>query len=250
MNFDFHQLALELERAHSRRIALRPVALSDAWPLYQASRNPLFNQHLLWSQPDAERDVLERMSVIVDAARKGRLAGISAVVKETGDWISLFRFLPHASRPGAVEMGIWTHDRFWHGRYSLELGRLCVSAAFALSNVQMLIGAASPENKPSCQLMRLCGLRPLDLVLRDHEAGHKVLLEEFGITRAEWEADARNRSPFETVAHRAWPSPALAAPQAIAAAAASAAAATSALAALPPGGGVRGALPPEGELAR
>lgn len=216
MNFDFHQLTLELERAHSRRIALRPVALSDAWPLYQASRNPLFNQHLLWSQPETEREVLDRVSVIVDAARKGRLAGISAVVKETGDWISLFRFVPHINRPGAVEMGIWTHDRFWHGRYSLELGRLCVSAAFALSSVNMLIGAASPENKPSCQLMRLCGLRPLDLVMRDHEAGHKVLLEEFGITRTEWEADVCNRSPFETVARRPWPSSAQAASQTIA----------------------------------
>ncbi|MEK8053126.1 GNAT family N-acetyltransferase [Ideonella sp. DXS22W] len=228
MNFDFHQLTLELERAHSRRIALRPVALSDAWPLYQASRNPLFNQHLLWSRPEAEHDVLDRMSVIVEAARKGRLAGISAVVKETGDWISLFRFLPHATRPGAVEMGIWTHDRFWHGRYSLELGRLCVSAAFALSNVDMLVGAAAPENKPSCQLMRLCGLRPLDLVLRDHEAGHKVMLEEFGITRAEWQAEARHRSPFDTVAQRVWPVPAVIGQQAIAAAAESSAAATAA----------------------
>lgn len=205
MNFDFHQLTLELERAHSRRIALRPVALSDAWPLYQASRNPLFNQHLLWSQPETERDVLDRMSVIVEAARQGRLAGISAVVKETGDWISLFRFLPHASRPGAVEMGIWTHDRFWHGRYSLELGRLCVSAAFALSGVEMLVGAAAPENKPSCQLMHLCGLRPLGVVWRAHEAGQQVLLEEFGITRAEWQADARKRAPFDTLAQRPWP---------------------------------------------
>ena len=65
MAFDFSELSLNLQRAHGRRIALRPASLSDAWPLFHATRNPLFNKHLLWPQPQQEAAVLERMEARV-----------------------------------------------------------------------------------------------------------------------------------------------------------------------------------------
>lgn len=195
MTFDFLELTDRLERAHSRRVALRPVSLTDAWPLFQATRNEAFNQYLLWPRPRHESELLRRLNLIAGEARKGRLCAVSAVSKQTGEWIGLFRFLPHARRSGAVEMGLWTHDRFWHGRYSLEIGRLCVAAAFTLSNVQTLIGASAPANRSSCELMRLVGMRPLDVVRRPTEMGHEVDLQEFIIERGDWER--AHRMPFE-----------------------------------------------------
>lgn len=195
MTFDFLELTDRLESAHTRRIALRPVSLVDAWPLFQATRNEAFNQHLLWPQPASESELLLRLNLITREARKGSLSAVSAVLKQTGEWISLFRFLPHARRSGMIEMGIWTHDRYWHGRYSLEIGRLCVSAAFTLSNVQALIGAAAPANRSSCELMRMVGMRPLELVRRPTEMGREVDLQEFIIERSDWERG--HRSSFE-----------------------------------------------------
>ena len=193
MSFDFVELTERLERVSSRRVALRQVSLADAWPLFQATRNESFNEHLLWPQPRHEAELLTRLNLITHEARKGRLCAVSAVVKQTGEWISLFRFLPHGRRPGAIEMGLWTHDRFWHGRYSLEIGRLCVAAAFSLSNVHTLIGASAPANRSSCELMRLVGLRPLELVRRPTEMGHEVDLQEFVIERQDWERAHRTR---------------------------------------------------------
>ena len=83
-------------------------------------------------------------------------------------------------------MGIWTHDKFWRGHYSLELANLCVSAAFSMSNVQTLIAAASPENRGSCALMKAMGMSPVDLVMRDTEMGYPVLLHEYSIARSDW----------------------------------------------------------------
>lgn len=186
MKFDFRNLTDELEHAHSSRIALRPVSLADAWPIFEASRNERFNQHLLWPQPKDEDEVLTRLKTIAVASRKGDMAGVSAVVKKTGEFISLFKFQSHATRQDAIEMGVWTHDKFWHGRYSLELGRLCVSAAFSLSNVQALVGAASPENRSSCKLMQAVGMEPLSLTLRESEKGNPVLLQEYVIGRSAW----------------------------------------------------------------
>jgi len=189
MDFDFLELTQCLECSFSERVALRPVALCDAWPVYVATRNPAFNKHLLWARPDCEEQVLKRMRLIMDAARMGKLTALSAVLRRTGEFIALFRFQPHASRPDAIEMGVWVHDRFWHGRYSLELGRLCVSGAFALSNVQLLLGASSPENRGSCHLMEAVGMEPSQMVSRPTEMGYDAILREYTITRADWAAE-------------------------------------------------------------
>lgn len=188
MDFDFHELTQSLECSFSERIALRPVALSDAWPVFMASRNPAFNRHLLWAQPEHEGMVLKRVRMIMEASRRGKLTALSAVRRQTGEFIALFRFQPHATRPEVIEMGIWVHDRYWHGRYSLELGRLCVSGAFALSNVQLLLGASAPENRGSCHLMEAVGMVAAQTVSRPTEMGHEAILREYTITRADWSA--------------------------------------------------------------
>jgi len=198
MEFDFLELTQALECSFSERVALRPVALCDAWPLYVATRNPQFNRHLLWPRPDNEELVLKRVRMIMDASRRGRLTALSAVQRATGEFIALFRFQPHATLPGTIEMGIWLHDKYWHGRYSLELGRLCVSAAFSLSDqVQLLLGASAPENRGSCHLMKAVGMTAGRLVERDTEMGYRALLCEYTVTRAQWAA--RHVSGFSVV---------------------------------------------------
>jgi len=187
MQFDFFEFTEALECSFTRRVALRPVALSDAWPLFVATRNPAFNKHLSWTQPENEELVLKRVRLIMDASRRGRLTALSAVQRSTGEFIGLFRFMPHAALQDAVEMGVWIHDKFWHGRYGLELGQLCVSAAFSLSKVHQLVGASFPENRGSCHLMEAVGMTPLRMVERDLEIGHRAV-REYAITRAEWAA--------------------------------------------------------------
>ena len=215
---DYSTLAYHLERCHTRRIALRPVTLTDAWPLFQATRNSSFNRWLLWPQPDEDLLVRQRVERIVEAATLGRLAAVSAVVKDTGEWISLFRFLPFRGRDDTMEMGIWTHHRFWHGRYSFELGRLCIDVAFSTCpELQRLVGAASPENEPSCRLMELCGLRAGELELRPTEGDQPLLLREYAVTREQWQATHGHRVSFrrfDEEDHHNFPAPAVAAVEA------------------------------------
>jgi RimJ/RimL family protein N-acetyltransferase len=187
MQFDFQELSEALECSFTRRVALRPIALSDAWPLFVATRNPAFNKHLAWAQPENEELVLKRVRLIMDASRKGRLTALSAVQRSTGEFIGLYRFLPHATLQDTVEMGVWMHDKFWHGRYSVELTNLCISAAFSLSGVSRLLGATTLGNRGSCHLMEAVGMTPGGLVERDYEIG-RLTLREYTITRAEWAA--------------------------------------------------------------
>jgi RimJ/RimL family protein N-acetyltransferase len=194
MVHDYPELADRLERAYSPRIALRRVALCDGWPLFEATRNPLFNKFLMWDAPSGEHEVLARVDAIVAAQRRGRMAAMSGVLRTTGEWASLFRFQPYGPDPDVMEMGVWTHDRFWQGKYTLELSRMCIDACFASCEVERLVGAAAPDNAGSCQLMRAVGMSDTELVMRKTEGGRRVELQEFEILRRTWELRAAERA--------------------------------------------------------
>jgi RimJ/RimL family protein N-acetyltransferase len=200
---DFLDLAAALELVYTRRLALRPLAVADAWPLWASTRNPAFNSGLLWSAPETEAALFERVAGIMRAAQRGRLAAVSAVCRDTGQWVGLFRFQPHASIPGAVELGLWVHPDHWHGRMALELGKACVSAVFSVSEVQMLVGAAAPSNRGACELNRLGGMVPVRTVWRKHETLADVELLEHEITREQWQALAWSRNTYQ-MAPLAW----------------------------------------------
>jgi RimJ/RimL family protein N-acetyltransferase len=194
MVHDYSELADRLERAYSSRIALRRVSLADGWPLFEATRNPLFNKFLMWDTPAGELEVLARIDAIVAAQRRGKMAAMSGVVRSTGEWASLFRFQPYAADPDVMEMGVWTHDRFWQGKYTLEISKMCIDACFASCDVERLVGAAAPDNAGSCQLMRAVGMTDTELVRRRTEGGRRVELQEFEILRSVWTGRAEERA--------------------------------------------------------
>jgi RimJ/RimL family protein N-acetyltransferase len=182
----FHDLTERLERLHSSRLALRPVCLADGWPLFQATRHPAFNRHLAWEPSADEQPVLDRVNAIMAASRQGRLSAISAVLKTTGAWVSLFRFLPYGKDPRALELGIWTHPDYWQGRYSLELGQLCVDAAFEFTGIDRVVGLSLPENRGSCQLMQAVGMKEASRSVRKAEGGRTLNVIEYQLMRDDW----------------------------------------------------------------
>ena len=196
MPTDFHDLTARLTSVYSRRLALRPVCLSDTWPLFDATRNPAFNQHLLWDQPGSEWEVYRRVESVIEATRTGKMASVSAVLKETGAWVSLFRFQPASAGEAedTLEMGLWTHARYWHGRISLELGRMCVDAAFQQPGVERLIGVSSTDNRASQQLMEMVGLTLRGEALRDSETGVQRPSTVFEVDRATWMRQRRGQA--------------------------------------------------------
>lgn len=182
----FKELTDRLERIYSPRLALRRFSLSDGWPLFAATREAQFNKHLLWDQPPDEDTLLARVDAICAAARRGRLAAVSAVVRETGEWVSLYRFIPYADDPCAMEMGVWTHARFWRDHYTQELTRMCIDAAFRCSKVDRLVAGAAQDNAASCRVLEKAGLRRARPITRFTESGRPVLAMEHVVTRDEW----------------------------------------------------------------
>ncbi|MET0340130.1 MAG: GNAT family N-acetyltransferase [Polyangiales bacterium] len=187
--FDFPALTARLDGASSERLVLRSLAHADAWPLFDATSVPLFNEHLLWTRPENAAAVRARVRVIVEAATCGALTAMSAVRKDTGAWVGMFRFIP-PTRGGAreLEMTIWMHPRFWVGRYSYELSCLCIGRAFEVSGLDRLVASASLTNRSSFKLMESVGMVRTSRSVRLTEAGRELPLQDFALDRARWHA--------------------------------------------------------------
>jgi len=183
---DYLELSEALERARSSRIALRPVAISDAYPLFAATRNPKFNRYLLWDQPQSLDEVLCRVELIVDASRRGRMSAFSAVAVETGEWMALYRFQPDTEQLETSEVGIWTSDKHWYGKISLEVMRLCFSAAFTTTSLNQISAGAHVGNRASRLLMEQSGMSFERHFVATTENGFSVPAVRYGITAQQW----------------------------------------------------------------
>lgn len=189
----FTDLNEGLERLHSRRLVLRPLCLADAWPLHAATRVPAFNQHLAWDAPEDLQAVVMRVQAIMAASRQGRLSAVSAVSKASGAWVSLFRFLPWRADPSAIEVGIWTHIDYWKGEYSLELGHMCIDAAFTLTDASRVVGLSLPENRSSCRLMENVRMARVGMDMRVAENGRRLDVVQYELRREAWEVERLSR---------------------------------------------------------
>lgn len=207
MSHDFLELSDAVERFSNHRYAFRPVCLHDAWPIWQATRNPQFNQFLWWDQPSSVEDVLHRLDLITRAHRRGEMTAVAGVVRDTGEWVSLIRLMPWAPDARMVETGIWTHDRFWNGRASLDLGRMFTEATFRTLDCTAMVGRVSPQNASCQRLLRLIGMTPRDVAMYPHESGRIIPMTNCSITRDEWLHEYRNFRQYNVWAGMSLPAP-------------------------------------------
>ena len=191
MSFDYLGLTENLEQIESEQLVFRQVTVSDAWPLYLATRNPLFNSTVSWAQPENHAEVVARITAISRATRRGQMSAISAVTRDTGALVSIFRFQAYKPDPSVLEMGIWTMDRYWHSKMSTEVTQACVDATFRLSDATVLLGAAEHHNRAARKVLMNCGLTAHSDVVRKAECGRIAYLTEFRITRESWAARDR-----------------------------------------------------------
>lgn len=182
---EFKQFAQRINHHYSERLALRPIALSDAWPLFEATQADGFNEHLLWQRPEHHLPVFERIKSIIEQAQAGQIAAIAAVARKTGQFAALYRFAPFAD---GVEMSLWTHPEFWGGGFGTETTRLAVQAAMAESNIKRLYARSMNDNKPAHRVLEKVGLKPTDLGSIHDESGAERHYMTYRIERADWSA--------------------------------------------------------------
>jgi [ribosomal protein S5]-alanine N-acetyltransferase len=166
-------------------LVLREPRLADAIDLFEATRHPAFNQHLMWNAPPDLDAVVQRIQRVIDRARAGACAAFSAVDRASGRWVALFRFEPR-ERPSWAELGLWSHPDYWGAGHGEEVTRLAIEQAFGQTALEAVVACAKPQHKVSMRLLERCGLEPIGMAPRTHEAGHSVPLMELLLTRTRW----------------------------------------------------------------
>lgn len=185
MSFDPERLNARLSGAQSDRLVLRAPLLGDAIDLFDATRHPAFNEHLMWAAPDTLADVARRLQRVIERAQAGACAAFSAVERATGRWVALFRFEPR-EQAGWAELGLWSHPAFWGAGHGEEVTRLAIEQAFSKSELDAVVACAKPQHKVSMRLLERCGLEPIGVAPRAHESGHQVPLMQMLLTRTRW----------------------------------------------------------------
>lgn len=200
---DFAKLSRSLESVETPRLTFRPALAVDGWGLYDATRHDSFNRFLSWSRPSDPYQTVARMEAIAEAHQRGDICAMSAIHRENGRWVALFRFLRYRLDPSIVEISLWIHSDFHHDSMGWEITRTLVDRAFQASEMPLMLAASCQENRPAQRLLLSCGFTYHSIVPRPHEEGFPLELFEYRQTREEWERsleDRRQVRPLPTAA--------------------------------------------------
>jgi hypothetical protein len=183
---DFVSLAQSLEGVETPRLTFRAALPVDGWSLFEATRHELFNRFLSWSQPTDPYQTVARMEAIAQAHLRGDLCALSAIHRETGQWVALFRFLPYRQDPNVVEISLWIHSDFHRASLGMEITRTLVDRAFQVTGMPLMLAASCQENRPAQKVLLKCGFTYHSTVPRPHEDGQPLDLFEYRQTHEEW----------------------------------------------------------------
>ena len=152
MSFEPERMSAHLLGAKSERLLLREPRLGDAIDLFEATRHPAFNEHLMWDAPPDLSAVRQRMQRIIDRAQAGACAAFAAIDRATGRWAALFRFEPR-EQASSAELGLWAHPSYWGAGFGEEVTRLAIEQAFAKTALDAVVACAKPQHKISMRLL-------------------------------------------------------------------------------------------------
>jgi RimJ/RimL family protein N-acetyltransferase len=188
--FDFDHLSLRSSHHFTERLAQRPLAASDAWPLYSACQVPAFNANLLWEAPPSAREVVFRVEGMLEKVRNRQLFASSMVVRDTGEWAGVLRAFPsliEGLTHATLEGGIWVHPKFWHGGLAVEMGQLFTDTLFLeVPALRCFVARVSKDNRAANRLVRSLGFSVVGEGLTFREDGRPMEILHHAITREEW----------------------------------------------------------------
>lgn len=189
-SFDYTRISARSEYHHTERLALRPLALADAWAVLKACETPQFNENLLWSAPSGPAEMFTRVEDILAEVRRNRMAAASIVLRETGEWVGLVRYFDSLIKTGpanSIEGGLWLHPKFWHAKLGREIGSLMSSAVFLEEQrVAHITARTSKRNRAANALVADIGFQCIGEGLALREDGQEMVTLNHAISREAW----------------------------------------------------------------
>lgn len=182
------------DRWETERMVLRSLTMDDVEHLVQLDSDPEVMRYLTGGQATPRETIVEK-----HLARLMRhCPGITTVgywaaeTKDTGDFLGWFEFCPlNDDSPDVVELGYRLRREAWGRGYATEGARSLIRWGFEQLGVQRVIANTMSVNAGSRRVMAKAGLT-FSRSYFEHDpdsipgAEHGEV--EYGLTRADWEA--------------------------------------------------------------
>jgi RimJ/RimL family protein N-acetyltransferase len=170
------------------RLRLLPVEDRHADLIWEWSRDPRFNQHVLWTQPKIPLQAKR----FIDSARAAWDAGLGfsyfAESKQTGETLARVEARRSRRRDGIAEVGMLIAPKAWNDRLATELTYFGLWFCFENMEREAVAIDAAPENGASNHLLENnLHLHPLKAQNFPLAEGGYARLNRFVMTRDEFQ---------------------------------------------------------------
>jgi RimJ/RimL family protein N-acetyltransferase len=181
------------------RLRLEPVEDRHADLIWEWSRDPRFNKHVLWRQPLIPMHAKNFIDKALDSWRLGKAFSYFGESKESGETLGRVEARRSLRRDGIAEVGMLIAPRAWNQGLAKELTYFGLWFCFENLELEAVAIDAAATNGASNHLLTDLGLHPLgeqDFPLAD---GGNARLNRFVITRDEFHVRLLPDMEFEYV---------------------------------------------------
>jgi [ribosomal protein S5]-alanine N-acetyltransferase len=153
--------AMTIPTFQTRSLTLRPLALTDAPPLFEILQEPGILQYFPPAPPPSlertERYIL-RQSAHWEKHGYGHWGVVTPEDERLVGWVGL-EFLPEL---GETEVAYLVSGRVRGRGYASEAGQAALSYGLGNCRLEYIIGLVHPENAASIRVLEKCGLAYVD----------------------------------------------------------------------------------------
>lgn len=169
---------------YAKNVAFRDFARADAFPLFQATRDPDFNRFLLWTAPPAEADILPQADKLLRQATLHTAVVLSMCEKDTGTWVGLALLKPF--RDG-VELSLYLHPKVWNIGAVFTCGRAIIEVVFDRLPQTPVYTRVRPGNRRMEKICRAYRFEPTAPSQAEHAVDGVIGLDVYRLTRERWD---------------------------------------------------------------
>jgi RimJ/RimL family protein N-acetyltransferase len=169
------------------RLRLVPVEDRHADLIWEWSRDPRFNKHVLWRQPQIPLQAKRFIDNALAAWKSGRAFSYFGESRETGETIARVEARLSRRRRDLAEVGMLIAPKAWHHHFATELTYFGLWFCFENLELEAVAIDAAASNDASNRLLTRLGMHLLgeqDFPLAE---GGSARLNRFVLTRDEFQ---------------------------------------------------------------
>lgn len=177
-------------RLEGERVAIRPLAMSDAEPMFGYASDPAVTHFLPWHPATLIDTVRAFLLQQLARRRRGESVGFAIELRDSGRMIGSTDLMGlKVGDRDSAELGYILAREYWGQGLMTEAARLTLQYGFSSLGLRRVDAFADTDNIGSRRVLEKLGMRAVGTENRMVKNEERVYVR-YAITRLEWEAAA------------------------------------------------------------